>query len=324
MLIDSFGRKIDYLRLSVTDRCDLRCRYCMPEGGIDFSRRDELLSFEEISTLSKIFSELGIVRVRLTGGEPFIRKDIMQLIRSIRSYYQSFNITTNATKLHLHLEELKELEIHGLNISIDSLDADKFKQITRRDAFDKVISNIYLAIESGFKVKLNVVVLRGINDNEILDFVDLTRSLPVTVRFIEAMPFNGSDGNKDQFIPFTEILAMVEEKYLLKNIDDRAPSSSVEYNIDDHLGKIAVIPAYSRSLCGSCNRLRLTAKGEILNCLYSNSSLSLKNMLRSGMGASSIKQSILDHIMLKRKSGFDEENQRSNKDFFEPMTTIGG
>ena len=321
-LIDTHNRISKYLRIGVTDRCNLRCRYCMPAEGIDFAHREDILSYEEIVRLAKIFADLGVDKVRLTGGEPFVRKDIAVLLRSLSDVFAKVHITTNATLLTDHIQLLKEIEIAGLNISIDSLNRDRFFMITRRDSYDLVMNNILKCIEEGIPTKLNVVTMKGINDMEILDFVRFGIDNGVEVRFIEAMPFNDDDGNRDVYMPASEIASLIAGEFptLHKLIADG--SSSDKYTID---GKhsIGIIPAYSRTLCSSCDRIRLTPQGELLNCLYAQTGTDLMALVRNGMDDKNIEQAIIDSVLLKKKSGFEEEALISTN-AFRSMTTIGG
>lgn len=322
-LKDTHNRIAQYLRIGVTDRCNLRCRYCMPAEGIDFAHRDDILSYEEIIRLAKVFAGLGVHKVRLTGGEPFVRKDIDVLLRSLTEMFDKVHITTNATLLSDRIELLKEIKIAGLNISIDSLDRDRFFMITRRDSYEVVMSNILKCIENGIPTKLNIVVMKGVNDMEILDFVRFGIDNGVEVRFIEAMPFNDDDGNRDVYMSADDIAATIAGEFpsLHKLVADG--SSSDKYTIDGQ-SSIGIIPAYSRSLCGSCDRIRLTPQGELLNCLYAHTGTDLLSMVRDvEISDMDIQTAIVDSVLLKKKSGFEEE-ALIDKEAFRSMTTIGG
>jgi len=295
----------------------------MPAEGIDFAHRNDILSYEEIIRLAKIFAHLGVNKVRLTGGEPFVRKDMDVLLRSLSSIFSRVHITTNATLLSNYISLIKEVDITGLNISIDSLNRDRFFMITRRDSYDVVMENILNCIDQKIPTKLNVVAMKGVNDMEIIDFVRFGIEHNVEVRFIEAMPFNDDDGNRDVFMPATEIAALIASEYpsLHKKLADG--SSSDKYIIDGEY-PIGIIPAYSRSLCSSCDRIRLTPKGELLNCLYSQTGADLMTLVRNeNVSDADISQVIIDSVLKKKKSGFEEE-ALINKDAFRSMTTIGG
>lgn len=323
MLIDQHNRIANYLRIGVTDRCNLRCRYCMPAEGIDFAHRNDLLSYEEIIRLSHIFSALGVDKVRLTGGEPFVRKGIDSLLKSLADIFPKVHITTNATLLEDQIDLLKSIKLAGLNISIDSLDRERFFGITRRDDFEIVMKNIHACLQAGIPTKLNAVAMKGVNDMELIDFVRFGIEHQVEVRFIEAMPFNEADGNKDVFISAMEMEARIKAVFpQMHKVHKGYASSSDLYMIDDN--KVGIIPAYSRSLCGSCNRVRLTPKGEFLTCLYAKSGLNLLELIRDASKSDEdIKDSILRSITGKLKSGFEEEARRSET-VFNSMTTIGG
>lgn len=323
-LKDQYNRVANYLRIGVTDRCNLRCRYCMPEEGIDFANRKDLLTYEEIIRLAELFRSLGVNKVRLTGGEPFVRKDIEFLLKGLCNIFPNVHITTNATLIQNYLPLLKSLNIGGLNISIDSLSRDKFFLITRRDSYDLVMSNILACIQEGLPVKLNMVVMKGVNDMEILDFVHFGIQHNVEVRFIEAMPFNEDDGNKTVFLSANEILNQIKTEFPSANkmVDERA-SSSEKYLIDG-IHKIGIIPAYSRSLCSFCNRIRLTPQGELMTCLYSEQGTDLKSYIRNPkLSDQDIIQIIMDSIGKKKKDGFEEEKLQKGE-VFRSMTTIGG
>lgn len=293
----------------------------MPADGIQFSEREDLLSYEEIIRLAKIFKSLGVNKVRLTGGEPFVRKDIDQLLRSLSDIFPNVRITTNATRLDVPL--LKEIGISGLNISLDSLNRDKFFMITRRDEAVKVMANIHNCIEQKLPIKINMVVMRGVNDMEIIDFVDFGIKHGIEVRFIEAMPFNEGDGNRDVFMSAIDILERIYTKYPeARQYHDLEPSSAIHYLVGE--SKFDIIPAYSRSLCGTCNRIRLTPKGELLNCLYSQKGTELRDLLRDPLVTDiEITEIIQQSVFHKLKDGYEAEKEMTG-DVFRSMTTIGG
>ena len=326
MLNDNYGRTIDYLRLAVTDRCNLRCRYCMPAEGIDFAPRQELLTYEEIERLSRVLTrQLGVKKLRITGGEPFARRDLMTLLRNIRPYYRSVHMTTNATLLEAHLEELYQLDIRQLNISIDSLQPERFFEITRRDMFATVWSAIERALALDFRVKLNIVLMRDVNFSEFPDFLELARKRPLDVRFIEAMPFNEDDGNRNNFMSYHDMLAEITRLYPAVRPEATIGSSaSLHYRVPGFRGRIGLIPAYSRSLCGTCNRLRLTPKGQMRNCLYATHGLELLPLLRGGIDDDSLVAVIRDFVRGKPKDGFAAAAERGDSAAYESMTTIGG
>jgi len=323
-LIDTYHRVATYLRIGVTDRCNLRCRYCMPEQGIDFAQRKDLLSYEEILRLADIFRILGVRKVRLTGGEPFVRKDFGILLKKLSDLFPQVHITTNATLLGEHIQLLQDIKIAGLNISIDSLDRDKFFLITRRDAFPTVMTNILSCIDKKIPIKLNMVVMQGVNDSEIIDFIAFGRKHNIEVRFIEAMPFNEDDGNRNVFMSAKAMEEHISRFYpSLQKIKQDQPSASELYKLDDEY-QFGIIPAYSRSLCGSCNRIRLTPQGELMTCLYATQGKDMRAMLRdTSVTKPQLQQAIMDAVYLKKKDGFAEERLQENE-VFRSMTTIGG
>lgn len=322
-LVDSFAREIDYLRIAVTDRCNLRCRYCMPAHGIDFVKRKDILSYDEILRLAGIFQEEGIQKVRLTGGEPFVRRDMNILVSELCQVFEQVYITTNATLIHEHIEVLQHPHIRGLNISIDSLDRTRFKEISRRDEFQIVYENIMRCIEKNIPIKLNMVVMKGVNDDEIEDFVRFGMEHGVEIRFIEAMPFNEHDGNRDVFMSHDEILARIEASFdNCEALLEKSSSSSKKYLVEGC--RVGIIPAYTRSLCGSCNRIRLTSKGEMLTCLYAKVGVDLRGKMREQESSDAqLKEIIHSAVKGKKKDGFEEEELRKEQ-VFQSMTSIGG
>ena len=323
-LVDQFERKADYLRIAVTDRCNLRCRYCMPAHGIDFVNRKELLSYDEIVRLANIFKDSGVNKVRVTGGDPFVRRDMDVLIQSLCEIFQSVHITTNASLIHEHMPLLKHPHIQSLNISLDSLCAKTFANITRRDEFEMVHRNILKALNEGITVKLNMVVMKGVNDHEIPAFVNFGRTHGTEVRFIEAMPFNEYDGNKDLFLSHDAILKRITSAFTtVEPRVDSLNSSSLKYEVDG-LTRIGIIPAYTRSLCGTCNRIRLTSKGDMLTCLYAKVGVNLRDKMRlENLSDEALKEIIHAAVWKKRKSGLEEEELR-HETVFQSMTSIGG
>lgn len=323
MLTDQYDRIASYLRIGVTDRCNLRCRYCMPEEGIDFASRKDILTYEEITRLCKIFKELGVSKVRLTGGEPFVRNDIESLLRQLTDIFPSVHITTNATLLHDHVDLLRDINISGLNISLDSLDRNRFAMITRRDQFNLVMQNIELCRSHHIPIKINCVVMQGINEMEILEFVNYAIRYDTEVRFIEAMPFNDYDGNKNVFLSAGNIFNIIKEKYPQIKEVYNGSSASLKYEIGNQQ-VIGIIPAYTRSLCGMCNRIRMTPRGEFLTCLYASSGLDLLSLVRNSQYSDDdISVAIKNAVSNKKASGIDEEEKRENE-VFRSMTTIGG
>ena len=244
-LIDSFGRQIDYVRLAVTDRCNLRCQYCMPAHGIDIVPKDELLTFDEMTRLIRVLSELGVKKIRLTGGEPFVRKDFIQFLEmlSFNDLLQEINITTNGALISEHISKIETLKkVKTINLSIDSLQREKFAKITRRDVFPEVFKTFELLEKSSLQLKLNVVVQSGFNTDEINDFVRLTKDKNVAVRFIEEMPFNGKGQREmNENWTFPKILNEIKREFDVTEIQSEKSSTSRNYKIENHIGSVGII-----------------------------------------------------------------------------------
>jgi len=323
---DTFGRKFDYLRLAVNEQCNLRCIYCMPSEGISLQKKDKLLTTDEIQRLLLLANDLGVSKIRFTGGEPLLRKDIFDLISFSKnlSGVESVHLTTNGIFLSKHISVLESVELSGLNISLDTLDSEKFKIITRRSGLDKVLHSLDCAVQSSIpSVKLNVVAMRDFNHNELVDFADLTYDRDITVRFIELMPFDSHQIWKTG--KFYRADHIVEELHSQINGLENVDGSSTEHYIfkmKGAKGKIAVIPSYSRNLCGACNRIRITADGKLLNCLYSHEETNLRDAMRKGVSDSEIKSMFQNTFLNKYVDGWTA--QQSNRGHRESMTQIGG
>ena len=327
MLIDNHNRVINYVRLAVTDRCNLRCNYCMPEEGINFAKRDDLLSIDEMKRLAHLLVKKGVDKIRITGGEPFVRKDLMQLLEYLAGLDQlrEISITTNATLIGPYIDRLEELGVHSINVSMDAIRPETFAKITRRNQFHTVRENLMRLIGSRIKVRVNFLVLEGQNLDEIYPMMELQRQYPVRVRFMEEMPFNG--GSKD----FQEL--KWNHKKILSHIRDRYPafeklpapltSTSVNYKIDGHAGSFGIIPSFSRTFCGSCNRLRVTANGDVITCLYGKPVTNLRPLLRSGLKDAFVEEAIVRAVGSRAKNGFEAQDQ-FGPIFGSSMTSIGG
>lgn len=325
MLQDSFQRKHTYLRLAVTDRCNLRCRYCMPAEGINFSPRQQLLTYEEMLRLTGVLKKHGLNKVRLTGGEPLARRNIDFLLNGLAEQGLNVHITTNAILLDAFINLFKRLPLSGLNISLDTLQAEKFQAITRRDQFHPTWQNLLATIEAGLPTKINCVLMRGINDDELSAFAQLTEHYPIDVRFIEAMPFNAGDGNQDVFIAAHEIHTRLQKAFPeLAPAQINPHSATNRYAVPGWAGGIGIIPAYSRSLCGNCNRIRLTPQGELLNCLYATKGLQLRSIIRAGCRDEDLMQLINEYLLAKAPNGHEAERLAGLQGSFASMTTIGG
>lgn len=282
MILDSFGRNHNYLRISLTDNCNLRCFYCMPEEEYEFTPVSKLMQADEIEAISKIFVAQGVNKIRLTGGEPLVRKDAGKIILSLSKLPVKLTLTTNGTRIHEFIALLKEANIQTLNISLDTLQSDRFMLLTRRDQFKLVYDNIQLLIRNGFQVKVNVVVMKGMNDGEINDFIEWTKGTPIQIRFIEFMPFSGNRWTSNKVFTWQEILDLVQTKYPIVRLDDEIHDTAKKYTVPGHAGSFAVISTMTSPFCSGCNRMRLTADGKMKNCLFSKEETDLLTAFRKG------------------------------------------
>ncbi|NCO60344.1 MAG: GTP 3',8-cyclase MoaA [Deltaproteobacteria bacterium CG_4_8_14_3_um_filter_51_11] len=283
------NRIVTYLRLSVTDRCNLRCRYCMPPEGVSFVPHEEILSFEEMARVVRLSSLHGIRKVRITGGEPLVRKGLTPFLKTLSSLegLDEITLTTNGVLLEDYARDLKNAGIRRINISLDSLKPQRFLKITGRDYFDKVIAGIRAAQEEGLSpIKINVVVMRGINDDELLDFAALATEKPIHVRFIEFMPIGGKNGwRPEEFVSIDEMLEIIRQAWPLTPIESgKLDGPALKFRLGKGDGEIGLIGALSNHFCAKCNRLRLTAEGQLRGCLFSDQEIDLKGPLRSGAG----------------------------------------
>lgn len=327
-LVDSFGRQINYVRLAVTDRCNLRCQYCMPAQGIDIVPRQELLSYKEMYRIVRVLTELGVNKIRLTGGEPFVRKDFMGFLEmlSFNDLLEDINITTNGALISNHIEALEKLpKVKNINLSIDSLQRDKFAKITRRDVFPEVYKTFELLEQSSLNLKLNVVIQSGFNTDEINDFVALSKHKNTAIRFIEEMPFNGK-GQRDieKNWNFTQILKEIKSEYNVTEVQSEKSSTSRNYAIEGHKGTVGIIPAFTRTICSDCNRIRITSTGTFKNCLFDDGVFNLRDFMRNGATNDALKELFLSLIKEKPENGFIAEANRKKGDVSESMSTIGG
>lgn len=299
MLTDKFGRVHNYLRISLTDNCNLRCFYCMPEEDYDFTPASRLMQANEIVELSKIFVAQGVNKIRLTGGEPLVRKDAEDIIVRLSKLPVNLTMTTNGTRIHEYLPVLEQAKIKSLNISLDTLNADKFLLTTRRNQFELVKNNIDKLIDKGFNVKINVVLMKGFNDNEINDFIAWTKHAPIEVRFIEFMPFAGNKWTDNKVFSLDELLQVVATKFNFNATPGKPNDTAKHYSIAGHEGSFAVISTMTAPFCSACNRLRLTADGKLKNCLFSNGETDLLTPFRNGADILSL---IKNNVLSKAKA----------------------
>ncbi|XP_026163671.1 molybdenum cofactor biosynthesis protein 1 isoform X2 [Mastacembelus armatus] len=285
-LTDNFGRRHSYLRISLTEKCNLRCQYCMPEEGVKLTPRNQLLTTSEIMTLARLFVQEGVDKIRLTGGEPLIRPDVLDIIAGLRTLegLKTIAVTTNGINLARLLPKLKNAGLDMINISLDSLVPAKFEFIVRRKGFHKVIEGIDKAIEMGYSpVKVNCVVMRGLNEDELLDFVALTEKKPLEVRFIEYMPFDGNKWNFKKMVSYQEMLDHIRQQWPnFEMLQTDHTGTAKTCKVPGFKGQVGFITSMSEHFCGSCNRLRITADGSLKVCLFGNSEVSLRDVLRSG------------------------------------------
>ena len=323
-LIDNHGRRITYLRLSITDRCNLRCRYCMPERGVDFVPHAEILTFEELERLVRLLSVLGVSKVRITGGEPFVRQGclaFLQRLKTIDSVY-SLHITTNGVETSRHLDSLAELGIAGINLSLDTLDSGRFWQISRRNHLPEVLATLDGCINRRLPLKVNAVVLEDTEDRELIALAGLARQHPLSLRFIEKMPFSGarSTGAKASRSLRQRLHDLFPE---LVPVVAGPPSTARIYAVPGFAGTLGLIEGNSRRFCATCNKIRITPVGMLKTCLYDNGVLNLKAMLRGGADDREIAQAVRAAVARRFRDGLEtEENCARAND--PAMTSIGG
>lgn len=281
MIADSFGRVHDYLRISLTDNCNFRCFYCMPEEDYDFTPASRLMKPAEVLALAELFVAQGVKKIRLTGGEPLVRKDAAEIIKGLGKLPVELVMTTNGTRIAEMLPVLIESGIKTINISLDTLQPEKFFMITRRDVFHQVRSNIELLLQHKIAVKINMVVMKGLNDGEINDFIKWTKHNPIQIRFIEFMPFSGNKWTSNKMFSLQEILHVVEEDFTVLPVESAPHDTAKHFMIPGHEGSFAIISTMTAPFCSTCNRMRLTADGKLKNCLFSDGETDLLTPLRN-------------------------------------------
>ena len=327
-LIDSFGRVHNNLRVSVTDRCNIRCFYCMPADNVEFMPKAELLTFEEIERVVRVGTALGIDRVRLTGGEPLVRRDLPQLISQLVKIpgIVDIGLTTNGVLLGEQAQQLRDAGLQRLNISLDALDPEVFKRVTRRDSYDKVVEGIQAARDAGFSpIKLNAVSVKGMTEDQIIPFAELARDTATEVRFIEFMLLDAdSQWQRDKVLFASEILERIEAEFgTLKPVPSKNPNAPAnDFEFADGRGRIGMIASVSQPFCSTCNRFRLTAEGKLRNCLFSLEETDVRTLLRGDGADSEIAEAMLQCVAAK-KAG----HLINSEDFVQPdrpMYSIGG
>lgn len=328
ILEDTFGRFHNYLRISLTERCNLRCTYCMPENGVKLTNNEKLLTSNEIINLVKFFARKGVDKVRFTGGEPLVRKDCVDIIREVNKIdgIKKIAMTTNGIVLSRKLNDLKEAGLNQINISLDTLQEKKFEFIAKRKGWSKVMESIDKAIELGYSpLKVNCVVMKGINDDEICNFVEMTKNKNLDVRFIEYMPFDGNKWSSKKMVSLKEILKIVATTYPIEKItklEEDPNDTSKAFRIENYKGKFGVISSMTDHFCNTCNRIRITADGNLKVCLFGNAEVSLRDALRSNATDDDLNELISEAIKRKKQKHAGMENLPiiANR----PMILIGG
>jgi GTP 3',8-cyclase len=326
-IIDKFGRVHDYLRISLTERCNLRCFYCMPEEGIQLREKSEFMTTEELLDIAKTFVSLGVKKIRLTGGEPLIKKNAAHILRELGKLPIELAITTNAVIVDQFIDVMKEAGIKSVNVSLDSLIEKRFNDISRRNYFTRIMENIDLLLKNDFHVKINVVVIRGVNDDEVIDFIEWTKNSAVHVRFIEFMPFDGNNWNWEKKISYKEILDTAFAKYgddQLYKIEDQPNDTSRNYRLIEAKGTFGIISSVTNPFCDSCNRIRLTADGKIKNCLFSQSETDLLKAQRNNIDLEPIIREAINSKEKERGGNDEFSDEMAEKLKNRSMTTIGG
>uniref|UniRef100_A0A1A9WE98 Molybdenum cofactor biosynthesis protein 1 n=1 Tax=Glossina brevipalpis TaxID=37001 RepID=A0A1A9WE98_9MUSC len=323
-LTDKHGRVHTYLRISLTERCNLRCKYCMPAGGVPLQSKSNLLTTEEIYYLARIFVEQGIRKIRLTGGEPTVRSDIVDIIAKLKCIPQLENvgITTNGLMLTRLLVSMQRVGLDALNISLDTLKPQRFQELTRRKGWERVIAGIDLSIQLGYKPKINCVLMRNFNDDEICDFVEFTKDRNVDVRFIEYMPFSGNKWQTEKLMSFRDTLKIIKNRWPDFEAMQNGPNdTSKAYKVPDYKGQIGFITSMTEHFCGTCNRLRLTADGNLKVCLFGNKEFSLRDAIRNNCSRDDLVALIGAAVKRKKKqhAGMLNLSQMENR----PMILIG-
>lgn len=323
-IIDSFGRQHTYLRISLTDRCNLRCFYCMPENGVKLIDKPNIMTTKEIIAISKSFKELGVDTIRLTGGEPLIRKDFEDLVRELAGLGLTLKLTTNGILLDRFFDLFQEVGLNRVNISLDTLDKARSAFINKRDYFDQIMNNIQKAIDLDLNVKLNVVLIKDVNDSEIPDFIELTKKQNITVKFIEFMPFKGNHWDWSKGVSRDDIINTVESHFgTIIPLPNPKHSTSLNYKVFGHAGSFGIISTITHPFCSECNRIRLTADGKMKYCLFANAETDLLTPFRKG---SSIDQLIMEAIQHKKfsRDGMVEKMEPEHYEQNRTMNSIGG
>ena len=329
LLTDGYGRHHNYLRLSLTDKCNLRCTYCMPQTGIQFAPAQRLMQKDEIFEIAALFVRHGVDKIRLTGGEPLVRKDFTEILDQLHKLPVELSITTNGVLVHRFIDDFKRCGLRKINVSLDSLQPFKFLKITNRDQFMETFHNLHHMIDHGFEIKVNCVLMKDVNEDEIIDFIELTRNYPISVRFIEFMPFDGNQWDRSKLVTQSEILDEVSSWYSPQGFEEMPLESNFtarNFRIHGYTGDFGIISSISNPFCSSCNRIRLTADGKLKNCLFSENETNLLETFRSG---GDIEPLIIQTILHKKaiRAGMDtnsrlQDTRRHSRN--RSMIAIGG
>lgn len=329
ILTDTFGRKHDYLRISLTERCNLRCFYCMPPEGITLKENSEYMTAEEIIKIASVFVKNGIKKIRLTGGEPLVRKEYAFILEELAKTGVELAITTNGILIDKYFDLFKKTGCRSINISLDTFKRDKMITMTKRDYYDRIMDNLNkLVNDPFFKLKLNAVVVKGVNDDEVIDFCRYTINHPVQFRFIEFMPFKGNGWSREASISHTDLLQLIRNEFGNKFLPliGHENATSADFKIEGAAGSIGLISSVTNAFCSTCNRLRLTANGTMKNCLFSKEESNLLVALRNG---ENIEELIQKHILQKHfmRGGMDTDQKINDPLLYEQnrsMVSIGG
>ena len=326
MLIDRHQRVHNYLRISLTDSCNFRCQYCMPDKYISCLPNKQLMQPDEIEEIARTFVNLGVKKIRLTGGEPLVRKEFATILKAISHLPIEITVTTNALLIHKYLNEILDSGIRTVNVSLDTLNSETFLKITKRDQFKQVWDNILLMLKHGLSIKVNVVAISGIVEKELVDFIELTKELPLHIRFIEFMPFEGNHWESKKVITAHDLIESINDKFDFVKLKDQPHATAKKYKVLGYSGTFAFITTMSEHFCGDCNRMRLTADGKLKNCLFGKEEIDLLTALRQGRDLKPlIKQSIMNkHSVMGGQ--FKEHFQNTNPIEIEnrSMLKIGG
>ncbi len=324
-LTDNHGRQITYLRLAITDRCNLRCVYCMPEEGIEAVRHDETLSYEELGRLARLFLSMGIEKIRITGGEPFVRRGCIEFLERLKHEFgvRHLVVTTNGVETHQFLSRLQALPISGINLSLDTLDRERFRQLTRRDRLDDVLRTMSGALEHGIPLKVNSVVSGETSDEEILRLGRLAEANDLCLRFIEQMGFSGDHG------PKARIDYHLEQRLArlfpgLRLLSHQPGTTAKLFMVPGFSGTLGIIEGHSRRFCSSCNRIRITPQGILKACLYDNGVLNLRELIRAGIDDGELEEQVRTCLNRRFANGVDTEQANHNSHTHPSMATIGG